>query len=244
MRIESPVECVVQERINKFVVKVLIGRKPRTAYINNTGRLLRYLAKGKKGFCIRPGKSGKTDCRLFSIEEDGFAAIVDTQLQMKVFERALEMGFIPWMRESKILKRNAKLGRSLIDYLLECGGERVYLEVKSAVLKEGEYAAYPDCPSPRGRRHIKELTDHVKKGGRGTILFIAALPGVKAFRPNRSADPELHGLLMEARSAGVNLKSIGLYYSPQDSSVHLSDPDLEVRIPWNLRATTALREGS
>lgn len=231
MKIEDPIECVVQERINKFAVKVLIGRKPRRAYINNTGRLLKYLAKGKKGFCIRPRKSSKTDCRLFSIEEDGFAAIIDTQLQMKVFEKALEMSLIPWMRESKILKRNAKLGRSLIDYLLECGGERVYLEVKSAVLKEGDYATYPDCPSARGRRHIKELTDHVKKGGLGTILFIAALPRVKAFRPNRSADPELHGLLMGAQSAGVNLRSIGLYYSPKDSFVHLFAPDLDVRIP-------------
>ena len=230
MGIEKPVECVVLERVNKFVVRVLIDRKPRRAYINNTGRLLKYLARGRKGFCIRRAKLGKTDCRLFSIKEDGSAAIIDTQLQMKAFERALEMDLIPWMRQSKILKRNAKLGKSSIDYLLECGGERVYLEVKSAVLKEGEYATYPDCPSARGRRHIKELTDHVKEGGRGTILFIAALPEVKAFRPNRSADPELHGLLVEAHSAGVNLKSIGLYYSPRDSSVHLFAPDLEVSI--------------
>jgi len=122
MRIENPIECVVVERINKFVVKVRVDGKPRRAYIDNTGRLLKYLAKGKKGFCIRPAKLGKTDCRLFSIEEDGFAAIIDTRLQTKVFERALEMDLIPWMRESKILKRNAKLGRSLIDYLLECGG--------------------------------------------------------------------------------------------------------------------------
>jgi len=117
------------------------------------------------------------------------------------------------------------------------------LEVKSAVLKEGEYATYPDCPSARGRRHIRELTDHVKEGRRGTILFIAALPEVKAFRPNRSADPELHGLLMEAHSAGVSLKSIGLCYSPKDSSVYLSDPDLEVKIPEDLRGATALRGG-
>lgn len=229
--IGKPVECVVLDRINKFAVGVLIDGKPRRAYINNTGRLLKYLVRGRKGFCIWAAKPSKTDCRLFSIKEDGLAAIIDTQLQMKAFERALEMDLIPWMRGSKILKRNARLGRSLIDYLLECGGERIYLEVKSAVLKEGEYATYPDCPSARGRRHIRELTDHIKEGGRATILFIAALPEVKAFRPNRSSDPELHGLLMKAHSAGVSLKSIGLYYSSKGSSVYLSNPDLEVKIP-------------
>jgi len=228
--IEEPIECAILERINKFVVKVRVDGRPQRAYINNTGRLLRYLVRGRKGFCIRPAKPGKTDCRLFSIKEDEFAAIIDTQLQMRVFERALEMDLMPWMRKSRILRRNANLGESSIDYLLECSGERVYLEVKSAVLREGEYAMYPDCPSARGRRHVEELTDHVEKGGQGTILFIAAMPGVKAFRPNRSADPELHGLVKKAHNAGVSLKSIGLYYSPEDSSVYLFEPDLEVNI--------------
>jgi len=230
VRIEDPVECVILERVNRFVVKVLLDGKPKRAYINNTGRLLEYLVKGIKGFCIKTKKTGKTDCRLFSIREDRFAAIIDTHLQMKVFEKAVEMKLIPWIKECKILKRNAKIGRSLIDYLLECDGKKVYLEVKSAVLREGEYAMYPDCPSLRGRKHIKELTEHVRKEGRGTILFVAALPGVEAFKPNITADPELHRLLKEAYEAGVKVKSIGIYYNPKDSFVYLSNPDLRVNL--------------
>ena len=230
VRLENPLECTIIERINRFVVKITVDGKPYKAYINNTGRLLEYLIRGKKGFCTRTKGKGKTDFRLFSIEESGLGAIIDTQLQMRAFEKTSEMKLIPWLKGCRILKRNAKLGRSLIDYLLECGGEKVYLEVKSAVLKMGEYAMYPDCPSSRGRKHIKDLTDYAKKGGSGIILFIAALPGVKAFKPNRSADPELYGSLLEAYKSGVDIRSIGLYYNPEDSFIHLSSPNLEVSL--------------
>ena len=109
-------------------------------------------------------KPRKTDYRLFSIRENALGAIIDTQLQMKNFERALEARFIPWLRGCRILRRNPRLGRSLIDYLLECDGEPVYVEVKSAVLRKEKYAMYPDCPSSRGRRQIRGLTNHVEKG--------------------------------------------------------------------------------
>lgn len=230
LRIPCPLECVIIERINRFVVKVLIEGEMCRAYINNTGRLLDYLVRGRKGFCIRTEWTEKTDYRLFSVREDGLGAIVDTQLQMRTFEKAAWMKCIPWLGECRVVKRNAKLEESLIDYLMECGGDRVYLEVKSAVLKDGSYAMYPDCPSSRGRKHLKELTDYVKRGGRAIILFIAALPEVKAFRPNDSGDPEICKLLREAYEAGVEVKSIGLYYNPEDSFVYLYNPDLEVEL--------------
>ena len=53
LRIPSPLECVIIERMNRFVVKVLIEGRMYRAYINNTGRLLDYLVKGRKGFCIK-----------------------------------------------------------------------------------------------------------------------------------------------------------------------------------------------
>ena len=235
IKIGQPVECTIQERLNKFVVKVLLDRKPQKAYISNTGRLLGYLVEGRTGFCIRPLKKGKTDCRLFAVKDDRFAAIIDTQLQMKAFEKALDMTLIPWLGKSRMLRRNVRLGESLIDYLLECDGKAVYLEVKSAVSMDNKYAMYPDCPSSRGRRHIRELTDHVKAEGRGILLFIAALPGAKAFKPDRHADPELHMLLTEARQAGVELRSIRLHYNPKDSFIYLADPDLEVNVSQHRR---------
>jgi sugar fermentation stimulation protein A len=228
--IENPIECDIVERINRFVLNIRLKGNYYKAWINNTGRLYEFLVKGRKGFCVRNEKGGKTDYRLVSIKEGNLGAIIDTQLQMKVFEKSLEMKLIPWLKGCRILKRNAKLGKSVIDYLLKSGAKEVYLEVKSAVLRQGHHAMYPDCPSSRGRKHIKELIDYVKQGGKAIILFIAALPKAEAFKPNKSRDPELYELLVEAHKEGVKIKSIGMFYNPEDSFVYLFNPDLSVNL--------------
>ena len=222
--------CIILERVNRFVVKIILDNKVLKAYINNTGRLLNYITEGQVGFCIEHQRRLKTDCRLFAVKEKRLAAIIDTQLQMQALEKIITLNLLPWIKGCRIHKRNARLGNSLIDYLLECNGEKVYLEVKSAVLRHDKYAVYPDCLSLRGRRHITELTSHVKNGGRGVILFIAAMPDVKAFKPNSSADPELSRMLTEAREAGVKIRAIGLYYNPEDNYVCLSKPNLPVEL--------------
>ena len=227
-QIRNVKECIIIERINKFAAKIILDGKIQTAYINNTGRLLNYLSRGQKGFCIMHERDLKTDCRLFAVKEDSLAAIIDTHLQMKALERIIMLNLLPWMRGCRILKRNAKLNVSYIDYLLECEEEKTYLEVKSAVLRSNKYAMYPDCPSPRGRRHIMELTDYAKRGGCGIILFIAALPNVEAFKPNSSADPKIAQLLLEAEKAGVEIRALEMYYNPKDNYFYLSKPDLPV----------------
>lgn len=230
LSIENPIECNIVKRINRFVLRIQLKGNYSKAYINNTGRLHEFLAKGRKGFCVRNEKRGKTDYRLFSIKEGNLGAIVDTQLQMKAFEKSLEMQLIPWLKECRILKRNAKLGKSRLDYLLKCKGKEVYLEVKSAVLRRNHHAMYPDCPSSRGRKHIKELINHVKEGNKAIILFIAALPKVEGFKPNESADPELYELLVEAHKEEVKIKSIGMFYNPEGSLVYLFNPDLNINL--------------
>ncbi|RLG49909.1 MAG: DNA/RNA nuclease SfsA [Thermoproteota archaeon] len=222
------VPCVISRRVSRFMVEVFTGRA-ELAYLSNTGRLEQYLVKGRRGYCLRsPG--GKTSLRLIAVEDMGLAAVVDTRLQMRAFEKAAGLSLIPWMRGCRIAGRDVVLGSSKIDYLLECEGGAVYLEAKSAVMRKGAYALYPDCPTPRGRRHIKELTSHARAGGRSILLFIAAVPHAEAFKPNRGADPKLYELLSEAAEAGVALRAIGVHYNPLDSCIHLYSPDLSVNL--------------
>ncbi len=57
---------------------------------------------------------------------------------------------------------------------------------------------------------------------------MAALPGITAFRPNKKADPAVFKILNKARSKGVVIKAIGLYYNPEDHFIYLYNPDLKV----------------
>lgn len=55
--------------------------------------------------------------------------------------------------------------------------------------RQGCYALYPHCPSAQRGKHVKELIELKASGNAATILFIPALLGVAAFKPNRAGDP-------------------------------------------------------
>jgi sugar fermentation stimulation protein A len=228
IKIEETRECRIVQRINRFVVHIDIEGVVCRAHINNTGRLKELMVPGRRAFCFPSPHTEKTDFRLFAVEESGQAALFDTQLQMKAFERALARGLFPWLTGNISFKRNARLGSSLIDYLIQCPEAMVYLEIKSAVLRMGSFASYPDCPSLRGQKHILELESHVRSGGRGIILFLAALPQVEGFRPDKVSDPALYRNLRAAQKTGLTVKAAGLFYSPEEKSIVLTQPDLPV----------------
>jgi len=226
------VNCIILKRLNRFVVEIAIDGRPARSYIKNTGRLSEFITYGRRAYCLETPHTKRTDFRLFAIYDDGLGAIIDTQMQMRFFEKIVEKGTVPWLGGCKLAKRNAKLGSSLIDYLFDCSGNPIYVEVKSAVLRGNEHhAMYPDCPTARGRRHIGEITKHVSMGGRGAIVFIAALPNVQAFKPNPQGDPEIPTLLSKAQAAGVLVEAINMHYDPRTSAIYLDDPDLKVELP-------------
>ncbi len=227
LNVGKTLSCTIIRRVNRFVVEVVAERRTGRAYITNTGRLEEYLREGRKGFCLPGGK--KTDYRLFAIEEMGKGVLIDTGMQMKAFERAVK--FIPWLHTCKLVKRNVRVGRSLVDYLFCCKDGPFYLEVKSAVLRGNSYyAMYPDCPTERGRKHIKELMRLAISGTKAGIVFIAALPNIKKFKPYSKGDPEISRLLGNALKIGVTVRAIGMYYEPQDGSIMLYSSDLPVEI--------------
>lgn len=95
LNIPDPIDCAIVERVNRFVVGVeREGTYYHTA-TNNTGRLRQFIIGGRKAFCLSHDRPGKTDYRLFVIEDKGQGAVIDTQLQMRALEKAAEMQLIP-----------------------------------------------------------------------------------------------------------------------------------------------------
>ncbi|MBP1912886.1 DNA/RNA nuclease SfsA [Thermococcus stetteri] len=226
------VPCRFIERLNRFVALVKVNGETRKALVTNTGRLEEFMISGRKAFCV-PKEGGKTDFVLVAFEDrNGKGAVIDTRTQARAFERAVELGLVPWLSGCSIKRKEVKVGSSRLDYLFECPDGEVYAEMKSAVLRSGdgrEYAMYPDCPSVRGRKHIRELIELSKVGKRTMIFFIGAMPGVKRFRPYEKGDPEIARLLREARKSGVGIHALSISLLP-DGRVLLERPELEVEV--------------
>ena len=227
--VDNVVECTIIRRVNKFVVYVGINGVIEKAYLCNTGRLNQYIVAGKKGFCIeKPSK--KTRYRLIAIEDNGYAAIVDTWLQMKAFEKCVRDNVIPWLKEYRIVRRSPRVDNVVLDYMVSRDKNIGYIEVKSAVLRSVDgYAMYPDTRSIRGERQLLKLTELASRGTTAFLIFIAAIPFAKGFKPNIDVSPWFYELLKKAYNMVV-VKAIGLLYSPFDSRIYLYSNDLGVYI--------------
>ncbi len=223
------IECTFIRRLNRFVGIVEVNGELKKALITNTGRLKEFMVEGKRAFCI-PKQGGKTEFVLIGfLEKNERGAIIDTRTQARAFERAVELGLIRWLKGCRIKKREVRIGNSRLDYLLECKGEEIWAEMKSAILREGDYAMYPDCPSVRGQKHIKELIRLKANGKRAMIIFIGALPGVRRFKPYIKGDPKIAELLKEAKKKGVEIRGISISLLP-NGEVILENEDLVVEV--------------
>ncbi|RTZ61146.1 MAG: DNA/RNA nuclease SfsA [Gammaproteobacteria bacterium] len=233
LKIESFFQARVVKRLNRFAVLVKKGEKLLKAHNTNSGRLKEFLTEGKTVLCL-PKRGKKTDCKLFAVEDlNGLFAVTDTNLQMVAFEKAFLKGLLPWLSPSrwKLEKKNAPLGEnSLIDYLFRerDTGKPLYLEVKSAVLRSSDnFGMYPDCPTERGRKHLRELIENLPHSG---LLFICALPSVGGFKPYCKGDEEICKLLKTAKERGLPIRAISLHFNPQKGAIVLENPDLRVEI--------------
>ena len=221
----------IEKRMNRFVVQVDFGDgKSRQVATNNPGRLLELMVPGRKAVCIS-NPQGKTAGKLIAIQDDFGWAFIDTYFQMRAFEVAVQKKYIPWLEGYSFLKRNPRLGESVLDYSFQNSrGDTVLLELKSAVYRQGRFATYPDCPSTRGQRHIKELTKYAQSGGKGLILFIASLAEVDAFRSAEDGDLEVGRLLRLAiKSSPLEIRALSLLYDPE-SGLKMGNHDLPVII--------------
>ena len=80
-----------------------------------------------------------------------------------------------------------------------CIRDRVNLVV------DGE-ARFPDAPTVRGTKHVRELTDYQLAGGQSAIVFIVMRQDAECFAPNAATDPDFAQALAEAAAAGVLIR--------------------------------------
>lgn len=221
--------CKIIERINRFTVKVAFENNIEKALLTNTGRLKDIIFEGNEALCLEIEKPKKLRYVLVGTKANGEYTLIDTRLQMKCFEIAVEKGMVDWLKGASLHKRNIRVRNSFLDYLFKKGDEEIFIEVKSAVLFNSYFAMYPDCPSLRGRRHVEELIELTSRGKRAMLVFIAAHPLAKAFKPNEEGDEILSKEIKEAREKGVELHAIQMTLK-ENGDVFLINSDLPIHL--------------
>ncbi len=221
--VSSLKKCVILKRLNRFVVEAVNKNKIIKLNIRNTGRLQKLLVKGFQAL-YKPKQFRKTSGYLIAIQVNDDYAIVDTNFQMMLWELLINKELLPWLKGFKIKRRNLRLKKSIIDYLLEKNDVKLLVEVKSAAHIEGSIAMYPDALTQRGRRHIDELAKLASRGFNAAVHFIVAHPNARAFRIYREVDDELYQIALRAAKNGVDLKATKIFITKNLKATALTSP--------------------
>jgi sugar fermentation stimulation protein A len=91
---------------------------------------------------------------------------------------------------------------------MEADNRRILVEVKGATLEEDGVARFPDAPTERGVKHLRELNTAVEAGYDAYAVFIVQMKGVRWLEPNWEMHPEFGAALRDAREAGVKILAV------------------------------------
>lgn len=205
------------KRPNRFIAEVIIDGCRETVHVKNTGRCKELLIPGCEVWLTAPGNpQRKTKYDLIAVRKNnGIIFNIDSQAPNKVVKEWLaSQGFDAVVPEYTY-------GDSRIDFYMERGNEKYLMEVKGCTLEIDGVGYFPDAPTERGVKHIRELIKAKEAGYHSILAFVIQMDGVSEVRANVNTHPEFGTALDEARDAGVEIWFLKCHVEP-DSLIIVS----------------------
>ncbi|MBO5148961.1 MAG: DNA/RNA nuclease SfsA, partial [Anaerotignum sp.] len=170
----------------------------------------------------------KTKYSLIAVYKGDMLVNMDSQAPNQMAAEALAEGKIEEIGEVDFLKREVNYENSRFDLLYQKENKKGFIEVKGVTLEEDGIAKFPDAPTERGAKHLRELIKAKEEGYEAAALFVIQMKGVQEFRPNEERDKNFTAALKEAAKAGVKILAydcrvqVGKVYIDQKVPVNLS----------------------
>lgn len=189
------------KRPNRFIAEVEMNGRKETVHVKNTGRCRELLIPGCEVWLTAPGTPGrKTKYDLVAVRKSsGILVNIDSQAPNKAVKEWLET------QDYDRVIPEYTCGSSRIDFCMERGEEKFLMEVKGCTLEVGGIGFFPDAPTERGVKHIRELMKAKEAGYYAMLAFVIQMEGVTEVRANVDTHPEFGKALDDARKAGVEV---------------------------------------
>lgn len=195
-------------RPNRFIAEVIIEGRVEICHVKNTGRLKELLVEHAEVYLEKSlNPSRKTAFSLIGVKKGGRIINIDSQAPNKVFYESLSKREIdlPGLLEPILIKPEKKYGNSRFDFYVGGTSNKAYIEVKGVTLEENGIAKFPDAPTERGLKHVKELVRAKNNEFEAFLVFIIQLNGIKYFTPNDETHKEFGDALRHADKNGVKI---------------------------------------
>ena len=190
-------------RPNRFIAHVVIEGQEEIVHVKNTGRCKELLPAGAQVWCQKSDNPNrKTTFDLITVRKGDRLINMDSQAPNTAAGEWLKNGGLGQIEN---LKAESFHGDSRFDFSFTKDGRQCFLEVKGVTLEEDGVCAFPDAPTVRGAKHLRELTELAQKGYGAYVLFVIQMEGVKYLHPNDQTDKPFGEALRSAKNAGVHI---------------------------------------
>ncbi|RTL53512.1 MAG: DNA/RNA nuclease SfsA [Rhodocyclaceae bacterium] len=209
-------------RRNRFVAEVALDDdRGVEAHCPNTGSMQGCKTPGSRVW-LSPAENPerKLQWTWELVEADGVLVGLHTGRTNALAREAIETGVVQELRGYAGIRPEVRYGseNSRIDLLLTADGlPPCYVEVKNVTAAvDGGIGYFPDAVTTRGSKHLRELMEVVRDGGRGVIFFCVQRGDVAEVRPADHIDPVYGRTLREALAAGVEALAYRAEISPTE----------------------------
>jgi len=212
-------------RPNRFIAHIEIDGQVEICHVKNTGRCRELLPVGAKVWCEKSSKpTRKTKFDLISVQKGSRLINMDSQAPNAAAKEWLKNGGLGQIED---LRPESRHGDSRFDFSFTKDGKPCFLEIKGVTLEAGGICAFPDAPTTRGAKHLRELTALAKEGYGAYVLFVIQMADVKYLHPNDATDPDFGKALRKAAEAGVTVLAMDCDITPETMTLH---SPVEVRL--------------
>ena len=212
MRYRNVIRAEFIDRPNRFIAHVDIDGHRETVHVKNTGRCRELLLPGADVWLSgNDNPARKTAYDLIAVRKsNGLIVNIDSQAPNAVAREWLNT------QDFDVIRPEFQYGQSRLDFMMERGSDRFLMEVKGCTLERDGIGYFPDAPTERGVKHLRELTNAV--GYKSLLLFVIQMDGIAAVHGNQETDPCFCNALEDAEKNGVKVICLPCHVEPDSLS--------------------------
>ena len=189
------------ERPNRFIAHVELEGETVVCHVKNTGRCRELLVPGATVYLERgTNPARRTAWDLIAVEKGHRLINMDAQAPNRIFAQ--------WIRQQEpgiAVHPEYRYGDSRLDFCLERPEGLHLVEVKGVTLEREGHCLFPDAPTERGVRHIRELQRAAADGLDATLFFVIQIKDIASVAPNDATQPDFGSALRDAAAHGVRV---------------------------------------
>ncbi|WP_187759684.1 DNA/RNA nuclease SfsA [Thiospirochaeta perfilievii] len=215
------------KRPNRFIIYALLNGKEVVCHCPNTGRMGELLIPGVKLILEKSqNPKRKTEFTVVAIYKGELIVPITSARANDVAQELI----IPKLFPELDIRREVTYKKSRFDFFI---GGTTYIEVKSCTLFNGELAVFPDAPTIRGVKHLKELLDSSNNGYSAAVILVVFNPEAKLFTPNYITDPLFAQTLFDV-SSNIKVFPYKVGVDPMGNIMEVENPILPISYKGDL----------